>query len=114
VPILKVRDLCMTYHRLNGEVKAIEKIDLDVYEGEIISIVGPSGCGKSTLLSIIAGLIKPSRGEVILSGKKVEKPSKDIGYMLQSDQLFEWRTILENVLLGLEIQGKVTEESKKL
>ena len=113
-PILKIKDLSMTYHRLNGEVKAIEKIDLEVYEGEIISIVGPSGCGKSTLLSIIAGLIKPSKGEVIVNGKKVEKPSKEIGYMFQRDQLFEWRTILENVLLGLEIQGKITKESKEL
>lgn len=112
-PILKIRDLSMTYHRLNGEVKAIERIDLDVYEGEIIGIVGPSGCGKSTLLSIIAGLIKPSSGQVLLNGKKVEKPTKDIGYMFQSDQLFQWRTILDNVLLGLEIQGRVTKESKK-
>ena len=114
VPILNIRNLSMTYHRLNGEVKAIEKIDLDVYQGEIIGIVGPSGCGKSTLLSIIAGLLKPSSGEVILNGKKVEKPTKDIGYMFQRDLLFEWKTILENVLLGLEIQGRVTEESKKV
>jgi len=112
-PVLQIKNLSMTYHRLNGEVKAIEKIDLDVYEGEIIGIVGPSGCGKSTLLSIIAGLMKPSSGEVILNGKRVEKPSKDIGYMFQRDLLFEWRTIFENVLLGLEIQGKITDESRK-
>lgn len=112
-PVVKIDDISMKYHRLNGEVEAIKNISLEVYEGEIIGIVGPSGCGKSTLLSIIAGLIKPSTGEVLVNGKKVTKPSKDIGYMFQRDQLFEWRTILQNVLLGLEIQGKVDKESIK-
>jgi NitT/TauT family transport system ATP-binding protein len=103
----------MIYHTINGETEAIKNIDFDIYEGEIVGIVGPSGCGKSTLLSIVAGLITPSTGEVLVNGKKVIKPSKNIGYMFQRDHLFEWRTILQNVLLGLEITGKVDESSYK-
>lgn len=109
--IVEIRNLGMTYHTLNGETEAIKDINLDVYEGEIVGIVGPSGCGKSTLLSIIAGLISPTKGEVLVSGKRVEKPSKDIGYMFQRDHLFEWRTILQNVILGLEIHSKVDKKS---
>lgn len=109
--VVQVNNIGMTYHRLNGEIEAIKNIDFEVYQGEIVGIVGPSGCGKSTLLSIIAGLIKPSFGEVLVNGKKVAGHSEDIGYMFQSDQLFEWRTILQNVLLGLEIQGNIDEKS---
>lgn len=109
--IVEVNNLGMTYHTFNGETEAIKDIDFHVYEGEIVSIVGPSGCGKSTLLSIIAGLIAPSKGEVLVNNNKVVKPSKDIGYMFQRDHLFEWRTILQNVLIGLEIHGKLDEKS---
>lgn len=110
-PVLKVKNVNMIYHTLDGEVEAIKNIDFEVYEGEIIGIVGPSGCGKSTLLSIISGLIKPSSGEVIIKGNKITKPSKNIGYMFQRDHLLEWRTILQNVILGLEIQNKVDEKA---
>ncbi|NLJ78534.1 MAG: ABC transporter ATP-binding protein [Tissierellia bacterium] len=109
--IVEVKNLGMIYHALSGETEAIKDINFDVYEGEIVGIVGPSGCGKSTLLSIIAGLISPTRGKVLVNGKKVECSSSDIGYMFQRDHLFEWRTILQNVLLGLEIHGKVDKES---
>jgi len=108
--IVEIDNISMTYHTLKGETEAIKNINLDIYEGEIVVIVGPSGCGKSTLLSIIAGLIKPNKGKVIVNRKSITKPSKDIGYMFQRDHLFEWRTILENVLLGLEIQGNVNKE----
>ncbi len=111
--IVEVKNIGMTYHTFNGETEALRNIDFSVYEGEIVSIVGPSGCGKSTLLSIIAGLIKPSAGEVLVNGNKVTGPTEDIGYMFQRDHLFEWRTILQNVLLGLEIRGKVEEQSVK-
>ncbi|WP_352404212.1 ABC transporter ATP-binding protein, partial [Sporanaerobacter acetigenes] len=94
-----------------GETEAIKNIVLDVYRGEIVSLVGPSGCGKSTLLSIIAGLIEPTKGKVLINGKIVNGPSSETGYMFQRDHLFEWRNILQNVLIGLEIQGKVNEES---
>jgi len=101
----------MTYQSLNGEIKALEKIDLEVYEGEFISIVGPSGCGKSTLLSIISGLLSPTEGKVFVDGEEVKGTSRKIGYMLQKDHLFEWRTIMQNILLGLEIQKAVTPDA---
>mgnify|MGYP000134542388 CR=1 FL=1 len=88
----------------NGEVEALKGINFDVKEGEFISIIGPSGCGKSTLLSIISGLESKTNGEVYIDGK--------VGYMLQKDNLLEWRTIYKNVLLGLEIQKALTEENK--
>ncbi|HHV39087.1 MAG TPA: ABC transporter ATP-binding protein [Tepidimicrobium sp.] len=112
--IVEVKNLGMIYHTLSGETEAIKDINFEIYEGEIVGIVGPSGCGKSTLLSIIAGLLSPTRGKVLINGKKVEGPSKDIGYMFQKDHLFEWRTILENVLLGLEIHSKVDRDSKEI
>lgn len=111
--IVEIKNIGMTYHTLNGETKALENIDFKVYESEIVGIVGPSGCGKSTLLSIIAGLIAPTTGKVLVNGKIVTKPSEDIGYMFQKDHLFEWRTILQNVVLGLEVRGKIDKNSYK-
>lgn len=104
--IVEINDIGMTYHTLEGETEAIKDISLEIYEGEIVGIVGPSGCGKSTLLSIIAGLIEPSTGSVSIN--KEESTKSNIGYMFQKDQLLEWRNILENVVIGLEIQGKLT------
>jgi len=103
--MVSLKDVSFNYHTLEGETQALKNISFDVYEGEFVGIIGPSGCGKSTLLSIISGLLKPSKGSVDVNGK--------IGYMLQKDHLFEWRNIWQNVLLGLEIQKSLTEESKK-
>ncbi|HPT78304.1 MAG TPA: ABC transporter ATP-binding protein [Candidatus Atribacteria bacterium] len=111
--IVSLEGVCMNYQDLEGETPALKNIDLEVQEGEFIGIVGPSGCGKSTILSLIAGLIKPCSGQVKIEGKEVEGPSSKVGYMLQQDHLFEWRTILQNVMLGLEIQKKANEENKK-
>ncbi|WP_094552124.1 ABC transporter ATP-binding protein [Petroclostridium xylanilyticum] len=102
----------MKYHSLEGEISALAAIDLEVLKGEFVSIVGPSGCGKSTLLSIISGLLQPSSGKVFIENEEVKGTSSKVGYMLQKDHLFEWRTILQNVTLGLEIQNKLTEETK--
>lgn len=101
--IVEVHNLSMKYQSLNGEVTALKDINLTVNEGEFVSIVGPSGCGKSTLLSLFAGLLFPSNGVVSVGGRQVSGPSHKVGYMLQKDHLFEWRTILENAVLGLEI-----------
>lgn len=112
--VVQLNNISMVYHTLEEETLAIKDLSLDIYKGEIVGIVGPSGCGKSTILSIIAGLIVPSEGNVKINEKIVDKPSKNIGYMFQKDQLFEWRNILDNVLIGLEIQGKVTNDLKEL
>ncbi|KAB3530484.1 ABC transporter ATP-binding protein [Alkaliphilus pronyensis] len=109
--IVNIKRISMTYHTLDGETEALRELSFDVEKGEIIAIVGPSGCGKSTILSIIAGLIEPSSGEVLIDGERVSLANKRVGYMFQADHLFQWRTILENVLIGLEIQNNVTEES---
>lgn len=106
---VELNNIGMKYQSLNGEINALEKINFTVYDGEFICIVGPSGCGKSTLLSIISGLLTPTSGSILLNGEVVTGTSKKIGYMLQRDHLFEWRTILQNVLLGLEIQKAVTQ-----
>ncbi len=108
---VNVKNISMTYHTLSEETKALNNLTFEAKRGEIVALVGPSGCGKSTILSIIAGLIKPTSGEVSIDGKKVEGTNKKIGYMFQSDHLFQWRNILANVLIGLEIQNKVNEEN---
>ncbi len=108
--VVQFKHIEMIYHSLDGETKAIEDISLEVKQGELLGIVGPSGCGKSTLLSIAAGLIVPSKGETFIDGSKINKSHRNIGYMFQKDQLLEWRTILDNVVLGLEIQKKLSDE----
>lgn len=109
--VVELEEITMVYHTLEEETLAIKDLNLNIYDGEIIGIVGPSGCGKSTLLSIIAGLMQPSQGIAKINGIIVEKPLKNIGYMFQKDQLFDWRNILKNVVIGLEIQGKLNGET---
>ncbi|MCI8588082.1 MAG: ABC transporter ATP-binding protein [Bacilli bacterium] len=106
-PILRIRDLKKNYQDLDDEVKALGGINLDVYDGELLAIVGPSGCGKTSLLSILSNLENKSDGTI-----EFQKETIKIGYMLQKDALFPWRTILDNCLIGLEIQHSLTEESK--
>lgn len=109
--ILKVEGIGKTYQAQNGEIEAIRNVSFQVEEGEYISIVGPSGCGKSTLLSILSGLYAPTAGAVYINNARVSGISPDIGYMLQNDNLLEWRTIQKNVLLGLEVRGMLTPEN---
>ena len=109
--LLRLEHISLTYQSENGEVFALNDISFSVDCGEFISIVGPSGCGKSTLLSLIAGLEKPSEGEIYLHGQPICGVSSAMGYMLQQDNLLEWRSIRSNVLLGLEIRGQLTPEN---
>lgn len=102
--IISIRDAALTYQARNGEVEALRRISFDVAEGEFVSIVGPSGCGKSTLLGVLAGLETLDRGEVTLCGMPAVEARERIGFMPQRDQLFEWRTIRDNVTLGLQIR----------
>ena len=112
IPLLALSNIHYSYHELAGETKALENISFNVYPGEFIAIVGPSGCGKSTLLSMIAGLITPEEGRITLYGNSLTSVKTRIGYMLQKDHLFEWRSILGNVLLGLEIQNRLDVSTK--
>lgn len=105
--ILDIKNLRKKYHTKKEEILAIDNFSYSLEQGEFIAIVGPSGCGKSSILSILSGLIKDYEGEF-----KFLNDSK-IGYMLQNDNLFEFRTILNNCLLGLEIKKDLTEENKQ-
>jgi NitT/TauT family transport system ATP-binding protein len=104
-PKVELRSVGLRYFGWEGETEALQDISLSVAPGEFVAVIGPSGCGKSTLLSLIAGLLAPTEGSVLVDGRPVAGPNRKIGYMLQQDYLFEWRTILENVVLGAEIQG---------
>ena len=92
-----------TYRTRRGEVKALEDLTFSVRANEFVTVVGPSGCGKSTILKIIAGLLRPSSGAVEVFGKAVTAPRPDVGMVFQSPMLLKWRTVLDNVLLPVEI-----------
>ena len=104
--IVAIEGIRKTYQTAVGEVEALGGITLHMEEGTFLSIVGPSGCGKSTLLDIVAGLEKADSGKVLLRGEEVRGVSPLVGYMPQKDELFPWRSIRENVLLGLELRGE--------
>jgi NitT/TauT family transport system ATP-binding protein len=108
--LLELKSVSYSYHNMAGETPALYNISFNVNEGEFIAIVGPSGCGKSTLLSLIAGLITPEMGRIEINGTDVSNARANIGYMLQKDHLFEWRSVYKNIILGLEIQRKLSTE----
>lgn len=108
--MIDLRQVALTYQAPDGEVEALKDITLAVEDGEFVSIIGPSGCGKSTLLALIAGLETPVAGTVMVDGEIVTAPSTKIGFMPQRDQLFPWRSIWGNVILGLELRRLNTPE----
>lgn len=110
--ILTLDGVALSYHTAEGETEALAGVTFSAKRGEFLSIVGPSGCGKTTILSVVAGLLKPTSGKVMLDGREVTAPHGDVGYMLQKDTLFEWLTISANAELGLRIQKKLTEENR--
>jgi NitT/TauT family transport system ATP-binding protein len=105
--------LSYTYLTRTGETLALKDLNLTLRDGEFCSIVGPSGCGKSTLLGIISGLLQPTEGQIFLDGAPVHGTDERVGILLQKDHLFEWRTVLQNAELGLEILGKKTAEARR-
>ena len=102
--ILSIKNVSYSYHTQEGETPALTDISFDVSSGSFTCIVGPSGCGKSTLLSLISGLLHPDSGEIYINGCSSSGSLLHIGYMLQKDSLFEWRSVYKNVLLGLLIK----------
>jgi NitT/TauT family transport system ATP-binding protein len=111
--VVRAEHITKRYHTLGGEIEVIRDLSLSVYEGEFLAVVGPSGCGKTTVLSLIAGLLEPSSGRVLIDGEAVDGHHGKVGYMLQRDHLFEWRTIEENILLGLQIKKNCNRQTRQ-
>lgn len=109
---LTIQNVHHTYFTKASVTTALSEISIHVEEGEFVSFLGPSGCGKTTLLSIIAGLIKPTQGNVLLENKPVSNAKNQIGYMLQQDYLFPWKTIEENILIGLKLSKQLNDKTK--
>jgi NitT/TauT family transport system ATP-binding protein len=112
-PAVQVQDVTHVYVAKRRATLAVEHIDFTLQPGEFVSLIGPSGCGKTTLLSMVAGLIRPTQGAAFVFGERVSGPSPRIGYMLQQDYLFPWRTIYDNAVIGLELQGNLTKERRE-
>ena len=104
-PIISLKKVSLKFRSPRGEVAALAGVDLDIRAGEFITVVGPSGCGKSTLLNLIVGLIEASEGNLLYRGRSARGINRDIGYVTQADNLFPWRTVLQNVMFGLEMRG---------
>jgi NitT/TauT family transport system ATP-binding protein len=111
---LEFRNVSMRFVEATGQsLTAVAGVSFSVRDGEVVSLIGPSGCGKSTLLNIGSGLYAPSEGEAYVDGERVEGPNAHVAFMLQKDLLLPWRTIVENVMFGVEIQGLPITERKR-
>lgn len=105
-PVIQISNVTQTHMTPQEEIKALDSISLTIDSGETLVLVGPSGCGKSTLLSLLAGLATPTYGKITIDTEQTRRPSRTTGYMLQKDGLLPWRTVEENIFLGLEITGQ--------
>ncbi|WP_400201418.1 ATP-binding cassette domain-containing protein, partial [Candidatus Methanarcanum hacksteinii] len=100
---IQIKNLSKIYKKDEKETVAIEHFDLDIKKGELISIVGPSGCGKTTILRMIAGLLEPTAGEILIAGEPCSGPGPDRGMVFQDFALLPWRSVIKNVEFGLEV-----------
>ena len=110
---IELRDVSHVYVSEKRAALVIERLDMTIGSGRFVSLVGPSGCGKTTVLSMIAGLIRPAAGEVLVERKQVNGPSPGVGYMLQQDYLLPWKTIYDNVIIGLRLRGMLTGDNER-
>ncbi len=109
-PFLQIRHLSASFRGYQGTLSALEDVSLEVNKGEFVCLIGPSGCGKSTLLRIVAGLLQPTRGEILLEGKPHHTPQKRIGLVFQQPTLLPWCSVHANIALPLEIEGLPAQE----
>src|ERR1700694_1733789 len=112
-PKLCVDDVSMTFRTPTGVFEALAPVTLSIPQGRFVSLIGPSGCGKSTIFNIIAGLLEPTGGRVLIDGMDATGTIGRVGYMLQKDLLLPWRTVLDNVILGMEIQGVPLRQARQ-
>src|SRR3954467_7877314 len=110
---LEYRNVTMRFAQSAGALTAVSGVSIAVRDGEVVSLIGPSGCGKSTLLNIGSGLTAPSEGQAFVDGERVEGPNAHVAFMLQKDLLLPWRTVVENVMFGVEIQGVAAAERRR-
>ena len=109
-----VRNIEVVYTKDRKKLKAVENVSFNVKENEFLCIIGPSGCGKTTILNTIAGFIKPVKGKILLSGRKITEPTKGIGVVFQHNVLFPWKTVKENIIMGPQINGVSKPKIKKI
>lgn len=110
--VAKLEHVRLVYHEPQRETAAVEDVSFTVKRGEFVSLVGPSGCGKTSILSILAGITEPDSGRASVLGAKPDPRANSTGYMLQRDHLLDWRTIEDNVLLALEVKGRLDAETR--
>jgi NitT/TauT family transport system ATP-binding protein len=111
-PVLQVHNLCLTYPNGNGGLRALQGLNFSLARQEFLCVLGPSGSGKTSLLRILAGLLKPTRGEVLFCQQEESRPRPRIGFVFQAANLMPWRTVLGNITLPLELQGVKPEEAR--
>jgi NitT/TauT family transport system ATP-binding protein len=104
-PHIRLRGVGKTYETKDGAVEACAEVSLDIRQSEFVAIVGPSGCGKTTILKMVAGLVPRSAGEITVGGRRVERPLTEVGIVFQESILLDWRDVLSNVLLQIDIRG---------
>jgi NitT/TauT family transport system ATP-binding protein len=109
-PVIEMRGVSKTYQTADGDVPSLQPIDFTVGEGEFVVVVGPSGCGKTTLLKMLAGLLQPTAGEVVVEGKTITKPHGGVGIVFQTALLLPWRNVLSNVMMPVEVKGLPREK----
>ena len=103
-PLIRMLGVAKAYRSAEGEVESLKPLAFDIHEGEFLSIVGPSGCGKSTLLKLVGGLLPATRGSIEIAGERVEGPAGSVGIVFQNHVLLAWRTVLENIMLQIEVR----------
>ena len=113
-PKLRTRDLCKSFEKDGASIEVLRGLNIDIAKGEFVSIVGASGCGKTTFLRLINGLIRASSGSAWIDGREVTAPGGDIAFVFQQDGLLPWRTVLDNAIIGPELQGKNMGEARDL
>ncbi len=109
-PMISLRGVMKNYETARGSIVSLDRVDLDVGEGEFITLVGASGCGKTTILNLMAGLLKPTAGQVLVNGREVDGPGPDRGVIFQQYALFPWLNAIQNVAFGLQLQGMKKQE----
>ncbi|WP_280150931.1 ABC transporter ATP-binding protein [Piscinibacter sp. XHJ-5] len=102
---IEIRDLTVSFGSNGHGIDAVSGVSLEVKPGDFVSVIGPSGCGKSTLLNVVAGFLRPSRGQALLDGQSIGAPGADRGVVFQQYSLFPWMTVRKNVEFGLKMQG---------